>query len=322
MASASRSSNDKHKHTAIDGLNTRLYTRCGACGSPCGSGEKYCVLCGNDVSRSRAKAAAQIGQACKTSQLSKSDVECIYFHFVFRHYRRPETSRPPTSSEVEEWARVANSTFDTATAAGKAKEWTPTSITVDEIDALRATRTNLLFQDYCQAMAHLVGEALPVEIVRYLFQVYDANLEGRLTRAELYQLLEDNIDPQKLLLDVSSPFLIAGDKSAEVSRDAEIRRGRTRLYTWLKRNFPKFASARKNEDEAHICLSRTLQLLTKIAFVDGNVLMDKISVNFQAVASVIDARNLEEYRDEAVKIYGTKAVAASSAFTRTLVDKQ
>ena len=262
---------------------TRLYSRCGACGSPCGSGEKYCLVCGNDLARLRAQASAQITEAKRVTRLDTADIEAIYFHFVFGHYRSPELARMSREENVAclKSMRVIE---DNAV------------LSSDERDALRLTQTAILFQDYCQAMAHLVNDAESKEIFRYLFQVYDADVDGRLDRTELHALLNDHVPVDTLLLTTDGVGIQEEDKE----------RARTRMYTWLKRQFNRYAK------DGFVTLSAALRLLTETRYTDGDLLLEKLRLNVQNVAIVVDRQNMKEFRMEAAKIYGAKA---ASAFT-------
>lgn len=307
----SRQTNGKHE----GGVETTLlYGRCGACGVPCGSGEKYCAICGNDVSRSRAKAAAQIAAVSKSlEKMSRSDVECIYFQFIFGHFRRPDMSVMSPDNVPGVLASMhLDPENDTVVDEKKF------AITNTEREALRATKTSLLFQDYCQAMEHLVDAASSVEKFRYLFQIYDGDVDGKLARSELYQLLVENVDPALLSAKTARPFADAlhiaggGERDAVEARRRSIEASRTRLYTWLKKNFGPANRLCGPQD--------ALTLLSTRFFLDGDYLIDKIGINIEAVARFVDALNMGEYREEAKRVYGKRAVDCGAAFLSSVAD--
>lgn len=249
------------------------------------------------MARARAQAnakitAAQIG--CKI--LTKREVELLYFHYVYGTYRSSTLTRRD-KDETELFIDTHKHTCE-----HEEEDKRHIVLSENEIESLSVSDKRLDFSAFCEGIAHLSVRAEPLERIRYLFQVYDGDLDGLLSRKELFEMLSSNLDLSALV----------EDSLCEDDRERSRERTKTRLYTWLKRYFPRYASKQSIGDdgsnnsttkEKGITLSRTHAMLCKERC--GTVqLIDEIKINVSSIMSMLADRDMAEFAEESKVIVG------------------
>ena len=280
---------------------TLLYMRCGGCASPCSTGEKFCFVCGSNVARARAQANAKITAAqiaCKV--LSKREVEMLYFHYVFGTYRSSTLSR---RDKVETELFIEDTHRKVICGDLEEENERRSAVLSDnEIESLSVSDRCLDFSTYCEAMAHLNIRADSLERVRYLFHVYDGDLDGFLSRMELFQLLSSHIRLSAIVKDSLAHF-----EEDTLDREQSRERAKTKLYTWLKRYFPRYSSdvvVEKEKRENKITLSRTYEMLCKEKCGTVRVIDEMTTINVCSVMTMLSERDMTEFAEESKLVVG------------------
>lgn len=254
------------------------------------------------MARARVRASDLIGRVhskFKKVRGQKSDVESLYFHHVFGAFRCPDMIRKSVEAERTSFLRDAEDDDNNV-------------LSTDDVDALRANeRVEVDFDAYCDGIVHLLDSATSKEVFRYLFQVYDEDMDGRLTRTELYDLLRENTRIDAIVPRTKSSVIVESERQRS-------ERAQTRLYTWLKKYFPRYSSCEDAEDAEDktaptIDLPRACALLVREMCVDC-VVMNAIELHLSTTTKRMHDRDMEEFREEAKDIFGKKAMEAADVF--------
>ena len=272
-------------------------------------------MCGHNVARARAQANAKITAAqiaCKV--LSKREVEMLYFHYIFGIYRSPTLSRrdkDETELFIDTHRKVIGEDHES--------EGRYAVLSENEIESLSVSDRRLDFSAYCEGMTHLNVRAEPLERVRYLFHVYDEDLDGLLSRTELFELLSSNVRVSAIVKDSLDRF-----DEHTLDREQARERARTKLYTWLKRYFPRYSSEvdvvedeKEEKDEKkkerRITLNRTYEMLCKEKCGTVRVI-DEITINVCSVMTMLAERDMVEFAEESKLVVG---LPSSNPFVKT-----
>lgn len=262
-----------------------LILNCGTCGSPSSSAEKYCIICGRDIARSRAKASSLVADAYKSSRLQRTDLERLYLHFVFGSYREQKLASA-SKAEVPIFLNALSAvTSDRVVKDDVVSAESSRVLLAEEQGALESGHASIGYVDYCQAITHLATDARPVEVFRYLFQIYDSEGNDQLKKAELLQLLSDHIEHAMLVRD-----------------DEDSDRAHSRLYTWVKKFSPRYG-----HKDGYMSIAEGARMLAQ-EHCNGHTMMSLLSLNTSIVAKILNARDQDEFKREARKHFGSKVV--------------
>ena len=147
-----------------------------------------------------------------------------------------------------------------------------------------------------------------------MFHVYDEDLDGLLSRTELFELLSSNVRVSAIVKDSLDRF----DEHTLLDREQSRERARTKLYTWLKRYFPRYSSEvdvveDEKKKERRITLNRTYEMLCKEKCGTVRVI-DEITINVCSVMTMLAERDMVEFAEESKLVVG---LPSSNPFVKT-----